>query len=129
MLLLRSPCATIASTLDVGESLESILADHRSAVALAQVARWARSQGALYGLPTFKQPSSQGKGSPLALEVVLVHRAVQGQLLGAEQSSPLTSVLTLAGICIGLVVVACKFHKRVIPSQAERDLEFVVDSL
>lgn len=129
LLLLRSPCATIASTLDVGESLESILADHRSAVALAQVARWARSQGALYGLPTFKRPSSPGKGSPLALEVVLVHRAVQGQLLGAERSSPLTSVLTLAGICTGLAVVACKFHKRVIPSQAERDLEFVVDSL
>merc|ERR1712080_326414 len=99
ILVLRSPCATRATTADVGETLTSILAEHRSAIALAQVQRWAHGQGALYGVPSFVQPKSKDTAS--SLEVILVHlvnTTPRPLLSNHDEGMPITSALTLAGI-------------------------------
>lgn len=131
VLLMRSPCATLAGKTDVGETLESILTEHRSAVALAHVVRWAQGHGALYGLPTFRRSKT---GSAFSLEVITVRPI--GQVLSEplrsshERGSTLTPTFTLAAIFTCLTFTACHFFKRRHSvSQAERDLEFVVDSL
>lgn len=135
LLMLRSPCAVVTSGVDIGETPDSILANHRSAVALANVARWARGHGALYGIPTFSKSQATSKVGSLAMEVILVH---PGKFTSArsgshsfekERASPITSTLALAGICTAMTFVACRFYHQRFVTQAERDLAFVVDSL
>lgn len=120
ILLLRSPCATVASSVTVGETLESILKSQRSAMALATVQRWAQGQGgALYGVPSFTEPQLPSArisktSSSLPLEVILVGLLdARPKALDSipEQGMPFTSALTLAGISTGLTLVGCKFFK------------------
>merc|ERR1719506_967725 len=110
----------------------SILIEHRSATALSQVARWAQGRGALYGLPSFASVKMQSKQSQLDLEVMLIGPGVEGDtklMPIMDEGSPFLATLTLAGMFTGVTFVGWHFFKRTPVSQAERDLEFVVDSL
>lgn len=132
ILMVHASCAALSTTSECGETIGSILTEHRSAIALSQVARWAQGRGALYGLPSFASVKMQSKQSQLDLEVMLIGPGVEGDnklMPIMDEGSPFLATLTLAGMFTGVTFVGWHFFKRTPVSQAERDLEFVVDSL
>merc|ERR1712216_191735 len=109
LLLVHAKCAHISMATGVGETVEGVLTEHRSAIALAQVARWAQSKGALYGLPTFTAKSNKRD----ALEVLVIgkrlHATTSEPRFIVDQGTPVLSALTLAGMFTCVSAAAWSF--------------------
>mmetsp|Transcript_50261 Transcript_50261/g.132862 ORF Transcript_50261/g.132862 Transcript_50261/m.132862 type:complete len:436 (-) Transcript_50261:31-1338(-) len=155
-LLLRSSCAEIRLSTIAGVDAEVVIQDHRSAVAWAQVSRWAQGfPGALLGIPSFAQPLQAGDAAldpHQTLEVLVLHGP--GQQIGPEPgrtaaaisgAPPLAEPSGGGGPSLGLLLAAlwgaagiagacCLLSTRNRRSnghlsRAERDLERLVSNL